>query len=160
MGFECAQRWATHLWAHWVPTQALLIVRQGKLKFLSASSIVGHLGDLGGKSADQDLTFAVAILSGGPKSEQRWKGWSSAALAPPSLSWDAARRCLHWRGQPGPADGRRDETYCSYLEHAQPGRHKPPKKSSGRQNWSTHAGASLSLRGCGQRPLLLLLFGV
>ena len=24
-------------------------------------------------------------------------------------------------GQPAAADGRRDETYCSYLEHAQPG---------------------------------------
>ena len=46
------------------------------------------------------------------------------------------------RGQPAAADGRRDETYCSYLEHAQPGGHSAstkPKNSSGRPNWSTPA---------------------
>ena len=75
---------------------------------------------------------------------------------PLELGCCAPLACLS--GQPGAGDGGRDETYCSYLEHAPQlaAASKKPKKSSGSQ---TGAHLLTFPRRFGQGPLLLL-FGV
>ena len=74
--------------------------------------------------------------------EQRLAAWRRLSR------WDAARRCPAWRGQPGAGDGGRDETYCSYLEHA-PLSAAASKKTQEKQrqpNWSTPANLSKAIR--------------
>lgn len=108
-----------------------------------------------GQLGKSNLTRAGLLLlipRRGKRLQQRLAAWRRLSR------WDAARRCPGWRSQPGTGDGGRDETYCSYLEHAPQlaAASKKPKKSSGSQ---TGAHLLTFPRRFGQGPLLLL-FGV
>ena len=90
---------------------------QTNLPVGASSSFLCFLGN-GQKRWGETKLTKVGLLRLIPR---RWKGWSSGWLFGAASQVGCCAPLPCWRGQPGAGDGGRDETYCSYLEHAHNG---------------------------------------